>query len=428
MVYLPEFNRESFLLFDHNPAGATKLRDYSSGRERVLGQPRLQGILGGTVVGRTRFFVDPHRTKDDRYWNMRTQEFNLRHLSAARSVRASVIANGEQIKGGHVRNVTSGRALRGSRRQLQDYINEHEAEITTALLEKLPPRLRELGAHIRWVSPIAGDDYAEYRDADFLRAVELGDYASELASFWPSGGPSWDALAVTYDTDGRIRPGVILVEAKSHISEIYGIGCQANPASRDLIEKALAVAKQWCGASGDADWTGPLYQSANRLAHLYFIRERIKHTAWLVNLYFINDPIGPADQAAWEVELQKVKASLGLATTALPSVIELFLPALTSSEGYEPPEAGGDCQTKESESEALGTALTSCMLQHTFPKASGRITRRAAPSQYGPIVGWLSPSMTDPGFPMSHNGLNNSLANGENQSPVCGSGVWTHSY
>ena len=70
---------------------------------------------------------------------MRTQEFNLRHLSAARSVRASVIANGEQIKGGHVRNVTSGRALRGSRRQLQDYINEHEAEITTALLEKLPP-------------------------------------------------------------------------------------------------------------------------------------------------------------------------------------------------------------------------------------------------------------------------------------------------
>ena len=211
-----------------------------------------------------------------------------------------------------------------------------------------------MGAHIRWVSPIAGDDYAEYRDADFLRAVELGDYASELASFWPSGGPSWDALAVTYDTDGRIRPGVILVEAKSHISEIYGIGCQANPASRDLIEKALAVAKQWCGASGDADWTGPLYQSANRLAHLYFIRERIKHTAWLVNLYFINDPIGPADQAAWEVELQKVKASLGLATTALPSVIELFLPALTSSEGYEPPEAGGDCQTKESESEALG--------------------------------------------------------------------------
>jgi hypothetical protein len=332
MVYLPDFNRESFLLFVHNPAGATKLRDYSGDEPRVLGQPRHQGVLGSTVEGRTRFLVEPHLTTDHGYWNLRTHEFNSRYLSSAKSVRASGIGNGIQGQGSvDVRIGTYGRAHRGSRRQLQDYVNEHEAMLTNALMEPLPPRLRELGAHIRWVSPLAEDDYAEYRDADFFRVVGLGDFVGELASFWPSGGPSWDALAIISDSDGRIHPGVILVEAKSHIPEIYGNGCQAGSHSRDLIEKALAETKDWCRASTDADWTGALYQSANRLAHLYFIRKRLERPAWLVNLYFINDPIGPADEDAWKAELQKVKASLGL-TSIVPFAIDLFLPALTSGD------------------------------------------------------------------------------------------------
>jgi len=73
---------------------------------------------------------------------------------------------------------------------------------------------------------------------------------------------------------------------------------------------------------------GPLYQSANRLAHLYFIRERLKRPAWLVNIYFIDDEIGPTDLNAWRAELQKVKASLGL-SFIMPFTVDLFLPALT---------------------------------------------------------------------------------------------------
>ena len=75
-------------------------------------------------------------------------------------------------------------------------------------------------------------------------------------------------------------------------------------------------------------------RAANRLAHLYFIRERLKRQSWLVNLYFTDDPIGPADHDAWDGELQKVKASLGL-TSKVPFAIDLFLPALTSGEGRE---------------------------------------------------------------------------------------------
>ena len=229
-----------------------------------------------------------------------------------------------------IRSFTSGRARRGSRKQLQDYVNEHQAELTGALMDALPPQFRANGSHIEWTSPLAQDDYAEYRDADFLKAIGLGGSADELATFWPHGGPSWDALAIMSNSGRTIREGVILVEAKSHISEIYGNGCQASPQSRDRIERALAAAKQWCGASAAADWTGPLYQSANRLAHLHFMRERLKCPAWLVNLYFIDDPIGPADRNAWNAELQKVKACLGL-TSVVPFTIDLFLPALTSA-------------------------------------------------------------------------------------------------
>ena len=92
MVYLPEYNRASFLLFVHNPAGATKLRDYSSGQERVLGQPRLEGVLRGTEEGRTRFRVDEHVTTDDSYWRRRTEEFNLRHLLSASASASAPLA------------------------------------------------------------------------------------------------------------------------------------------------------------------------------------------------------------------------------------------------------------------------------------------------------------------------------------------------
>ena len=121
--------------------------------------------------------------------------------------------------------------MRGSQRQLQDYVNQKPEVLTASVLAALPPRLTELGASIRWVSPLAHADYQEYRDGDFLRAVGLTDATSQLGEFWPSMGPCWDALGVVSDSASRLKPGTILVEAKSHINEIYGSGCQASSAS-----------------------------------------------------------------------------------------------------------------------------------------------------------------------------------------------------
>lgn len=190
LVYLRDFNRESFLLFVHNPAGQTKLRDYSGDSVRVMGQPAAGAVIGSTTIGQTRFETAPHDTTDINYWKRETLLHNSRYLSDAQSVLASVIANRgpatTQRAGEHV---VCGRAHRGSRRQLQDYVNAQEEDLTQEIIKALPPRLAELGASIRWVSPLARDNYTEYRDGDFLTAVGLGEYVDELRMFWPTGGP-----------------------------------------------------------------------------------------------------------------------------------------------------------------------------------------------------------------------------------------------
>src|SRR5450631_3260323 len=89
MVHLPAFNSESFLLFVHNPAGSTKLRDYSSGRARVLGQPPLD-VLRNTTIGKTRFSYEPHITTDDYFWSTETRNLNTRYLAPSLHVSPAI--------------------------------------------------------------------------------------------------------------------------------------------------------------------------------------------------------------------------------------------------------------------------------------------------------------------------------------------------
>jgi hypothetical protein len=140
-----------------------------------------------------------------------------------------------------------------------------------------------------------------------------------------------------------MKPGVILVEAKSHIPEIYGSGCQASPESLARIQAAIDHTRAWCGVSTGENWLGPLYQSANRIAHLYWLYERIRTPVWLVNLYFTGDPIGPASRPEWEREIALVKAQLGL-KRPVPNLIEVYLPALGDREA---PDLDQPCEERE---------------------------------------------------------------------------------
>jgi hypothetical protein len=204
----------------------------------------------------------------------------------------------------HSRVDLSGRAYAGSQRQIQTWVNERSTALSAAVAASLS-RYNLDGRRVRWVSPLASDLYSEYRDVESLERVGLCHLSTRLFQVWPRGGPCWDALATTEN-------GCILVEAKSHVPEIYGNGCGACAASRLKIQSALSATKTWLGVPQAIDWTGRLYQSANRYAYLYFLREIARVPAFLVNVYFIGDPHSPTTRSAWVAAVGAVSAELGL--------------------------------------------------------------------------------------------------------------------
>ena len=215
----------------------------------------------------------------------------------------------------------AGRAFAGSQRHIQTYVNERTEQLIAAVSAALP----ELeSASIQFVSPLERDNYAERRDAEFLRALGLGSLENPLTSFWPRGGPVWDALATVEFDQGQ---GVILLEAKSYVDELYGQGSNAKDDALETIRGALRSTQSWLGADGRTDWSASrLYQYANRLAHLYFLREVTSTPAWLVNCYFVNDPRHATSREDFDAQLPSVATELGI-SRPVPYTANLFLPA-----------------------------------------------------------------------------------------------------
>jgi hypothetical protein len=244
-----------------------------------------------------------------------------------------------------------GRAYAGSQRQIQTYVNRRRADLDAAILRGLPELAAEK-AQFEWVSPLEEERFNEYQDGVFLGALGLLDLSGMLAEFWPQGGPVWDGLA-RVNLPGSHRTGVLLVEAKSYPQEMYSNGCCASEVSRGQIVRALQKTQRWLGVE-HADWTGPLYQSANRLAHLYFLRELAGVPAWFVNLCFVGDPHRPTPPAVWQDALQSAKASLGLSQGSIPFCADIILEAAGRELFQTPPVsvakvalAGGTSVNKE---------------------------------------------------------------------------------
>jgi hypothetical protein len=226
-----------------------------------------------------------------------------------------------------------GRAYAGSQLHIQTYVNRRREELNRAVLDAL--LLSPLNARLCWVSPVESEKFIEYQDQGFLLALGLERLASRLEEFWPSSGPCWDALAIVQIGNDPARSGALLVEAKAHLKELRGDGCGAEEISRRTIDTALLKTRHWLGVSENADWTGKLYQYANRLAHLYFFLQA-GIPAWLVNIYFLGDRHFPDDFFATREECQvavaQVKADLGLTAAFIPHAVDVYLPARNRSE------------------------------------------------------------------------------------------------
>jgi len=202
-------------------------------------------------------------------------------------------------------------ATRGSQRWLQELVRDNSSLLDSVV---------GLGS-LEWLSPLAEDDYAEYRDQAFLDRLGVSLDTRPLESFWPAGGPVWDALA-------RTPFGInVLVEAKAHVSEMVSSCAAAAPGSIDMLRAALAETKAAFDVDPEHDWCEGHYQYANRLAHAYLMRELNGIPTELVFIYFIGDSDmgGPASREEWAAALNATHQQLGVFGQLPRYVHDVFL-------------------------------------------------------------------------------------------------------
>ena len=197
------------------------------------------------------------------------------------------------------------RDARGSLKWIQEFVNNRTADLDAAIHAASDGRI---ATPLSWRSPLAEDEFAEYRDQVFLDRLDIDLSSRPLADFWPRLGPQWDGLGTTAAGEP------VLVEAKANIPEIVSPPSGAADRSLEQIRTSLRESAEFLGASSSCDWSGTFYQYANRLAHLYLLHEVNGIDSWLVFIYFIGDDDvgGPGSEAEFRAALTVLHGALGL--------------------------------------------------------------------------------------------------------------------
>lgn len=184
-------------------------------------------------------------------------------------------------------NAETGWAYRGSQRHVQAYVNSPHLRVS--LEDAIRASFDRLSSTtFDWKCPLQKCRYEELDDNTLLPAIGHERLVAILPTFWPRGGPSWDAVA-TAERSGE-EGAVVLIEAKANLAEFNrGHRRAKRRASRELIDQSLAWARKKLGATGTAEaWIGADYQLANRLTWTLWLREA-NVDAVFVHLFFEND-------------------------------------------------------------------------------------------------------------------------------------------
>jgi len=192
----------------------------------------------------------------------------------------------------------------GSLKDLQVAINEKKVFLDDEISKVIGKRV-----NINWKSPLKANNYAEYRDNDFLKVLGLNKMTYCLGDFWPINGPQWDALGMNENGE------IILVEAKANIPEMASPGTGAkNIKSINKIRSTLDDVKKYLNIPNSIDWAGTFYQYTNRIAHLYYLKVLNNIDANLLFIYFINDVTveGPKTKDEWIGAIKTMECYLGL--------------------------------------------------------------------------------------------------------------------
>ncbi len=208
----------------------------------------------------------------------------------------------------------------GSEHWLRLLVNNDEAVFDSALRSHFGwPETEE----IKWLSPLASDEFAEYSDREFLCRIHVQPATTPLESFWPRRGACWDGLGST-SSERRL-----LVEAKAHLAELNSNPTGASGKSLRQIRGSLNKVKAFLGSACPHDWSSLLYQYTNRLAHLYFLRELNSLDAYLVLVYFVGAPDVPkaTSVSEWRAANRVIKDVLGIGPNhpLAPFVAEIYV-------------------------------------------------------------------------------------------------------
>jgi hypothetical protein len=124
--------------------------------------------------------------------------------------------------------------------------------------------------------------------------------------------------------------------------EVGAFGAHGGPRA---LRESLAQTQQRIRVTSKtpADWCGPLYQTANRLAHVYWLHS-LGVRAWLVHLLFLDDPHGPTSAAEWERALKQADDELGLTGLAGDAAGHVLLPAGTRKSCWPDPRPASRCR------------------------------------------------------------------------------------
>lgn len=186
-------------------------------------------------------------------------------------------------------------------------------------------------ASIEWYSPLA-PSYKEFKSSNFWSGVlpgsnkdsfwnKLENASNRLSykSFWPVGGPHWDAIGVLEDIKGKRT--LLLIEAKAQKHEHKGTKSRAKAQSSiDTINNSLDTTQKALFSSKPNEWhkDNPYFQLENRLAYLEYLSGTCKIPTCLVYVYFINDSHalkinqGVSTREEWESIICDVMKSVGL--------------------------------------------------------------------------------------------------------------------
>ena len=80
-----------------------------------------------------------------------------------------------------------------------------------------------------------------------------------------------------------------------------------------MIKLAFRETRKFLGCDDNKNWLDQYYQYANRLSHLYLLRELNGLDAYLLFVYFVGDcTTTSTSRSEWLGSIQEVKNTLGL--------------------------------------------------------------------------------------------------------------------